>query len=156
MGGARPPGMPGTRSRRMTSSIRLMRVPLVEIQHATHIAAAANALIDAFAEHHRREAEKHRKCQSHYPDRDALRLGWLGRKRRGLHEAQLVAAAAGNGRAGELGVHLALLQLVVLRMRQLQIARESLVLALHLRSRLHTVLHLLELGAQLALAPLQA
>src|SRR6185312_7939714 len=100
MGGARPPGMPGTRSRRMTSSIRLMRVPLVdipnghdqrdatdgdatgehrdlppllpcgeripdlrndaqrrEIQHATHIATAANALIDAFAEHHRREAE---------------------------------------------------------------------------------------------------
>ncbi len=40
-------------------------------------------------------------------------------------------------------------------MRQLEVAREGLVLALHLRGGLDPMLHLFQLGAQIGVAPLQ-
>ncbi len=65
----------------------------------------------------------------------ARRFGFAGSdgSARWRHEAQLVAASAGNRRFSELGVHAALQQLVVFRTGQLQITCEDLILALDLR-----------------------
>ena len=110
-------------------------------QQLAHVARAAHLRIERLGGHGRRSVPS-TTAATRPISRIARRCGFAGhaRQHRRLDQAELIRAAADDGRFAHLGIHLAIEQLLVFLARDGQVARGVRVFALHLRRRGHVVL----------------